>query len=159
NFIDKNYNIYNKTYIIKLIRLCISKQERNQQDFTIALIKIDHWKFNLFALNLKNKITKETAKAIRGNIRLVDELGHVGGGVFCLIMPETGLSNANIALNRIRKLTLKQLNIFIPLKDKRFSLKVSLLGYPKDAEVINHILDSQAIPDFLEDNCVKTADL
>lgn len=159
DFIDKQSDIYNRKYMAKLIRLYVSKQERNQQDFTVALIKVEHWKFNLFAMNLKNKIIKETAKAICGNVRLVDELGHLGNGVYCLLMPETSLSNANIAINRIRKLTLKQLNIFIPLRDKRFDLKVSLLGYPKDSEAINSLINSPALPDAVEDNREKPSNL
>jgi len=154
-FIDKRSNIYNKEYILKLIRLCRSKQARNHQDFTVALIKIEHCKFNLFALNLKNKIIKETAKAMCANIRLVDELGHMGNGVYCLLMPETNLSNANIALSRISKLTIKQLNIFIPLKDRRFKLNISLLGYPKDSAAIDNLLSSQEMPEIVEDCQVK----
>lgn len=56
-----------------------------------------------FGDSVGNRVLKEFAKAVLGNIRVVDWLAQYGKDEFCLVMPDTWLEEGNLVVKRIEK--------------------------------------------------------
>lgn len=151
--IDRLTNLYSRTFTIKVLERNIQNYQRHFRSFSVAFIEVRHWKFDVFAWPLKKRMILHATAAIRENVRIIDEVGHWGDGKFCIVMPDTVLMDAKIALSRICNLVLKQLNADNPFKDKGINVESNLLTFPGDREKISQLVTADLnIQGILEKN-------
>lgn len=142
--IDEQTNLYSQSYTIKVIERNIQNYQRYFRSFSIAIIEIKHSKFDVFAWPHKKRVIAQSAAAIRDNVRIVDEVGHWGDGLFCVVMPDTVLTDAKIAAGRIRNFIIKQLKNL--LRDVScFQVEIAVMAYPEDHDKIAEFMSSGRI--------------
>jgi diguanylate cyclase (GGDEF)-like protein len=85
-------------------RRVLSEARRKARPLTVAYIDLDDFK----AVNDRlghhggDDMLKRVASAIRGSIRISDIAARMGGDEFVLLLPETGVEAAGIAIGRLR---------------------------------------------------------
>lgn len=95
---------YNRTHLIDTLEREIARSERVSKPLSIARVDLDH----LGALNethgqsVGDIALKRFTQAAGGALRDVDHLGRYGGKGFLILMPDTNLSGAVIAAERVR---------------------------------------------------------
>ena len=73
---------------------------------TVALVDVDHFgQVNKrFGWPTGDRVLKEVCRLIKANVRSTDWIGRYGGEEFCIVMPQTTLSEAREVLERLRLL-------------------------------------------------------
>ena len=85
-------------------RRVLSEARRKGRPVTVAYIDLDDFK----AVNDRlghhggDEMLRRVASAIRGSVRISDLAARVGGDEFVLLLPETGLEAAGVAIARLR---------------------------------------------------------
>lgn len=100
-FVDEKTKVFSQSYVEKLIGKLLSGYRRHGRSFTIIFINI-HWS-KPTAEDAKQKELSRIANIMRSNVRLVDEVAHLDDGRFCLVLPDTPKSSAQIVLKRLKK--------------------------------------------------------
>ncbi len=128
SFLDGLTGLYNHGIFQVLLDEEINRAKRYDTPFTLALIDIDSFSFYNKQHNpaLADLALKKVAELIKKNLRTPDLASRYSGNVFAVIMPNSTVSSAFSALERIRnsveKSTLDNLTI-----------SAGLSSYPKDA--------------------------
>lgn len=97
--------LFNHSYIYQLLEDRIQESLRYGNKLSAVMFDLDHFKAvnDTFGHEFGNKVLVEVAHTLKKNIRGADLLGRYGGEEFLLICPETGLEEALIAADRLRK--------------------------------------------------------
>jgi diguanylate cyclase (GGDEF)-like protein len=101
---DSLTGLYNRRAILGKLRELINRANRYKEDFSLSMLDIDHFKM----INVQHghltgdEVLEKVGNLTSRNIRDVDILGRYGGEEFILILPQTNLSSAWIAVERIR---------------------------------------------------------
>jgi diguanylate cyclase (GGDEF)-like protein len=82
------------------------RHKRYKSVFSIALMDIDHFKVinDTYGHNEGDEVLRIMTNAINCNLRKSDVFARWGGEEFILLMPETNLSGAKIAAEKVREL-------------------------------------------------------
>ena len=97
--LDQTTRLFNQGYLQTLVARLFHAYNRDNRTFSIIFIGID-WRPAVDANIKKHRFTK-LAKIIRDNVRLVDEVGYVNDDCFCIVLPETHLSAAQLVSERL----------------------------------------------------------
>jgi diguanylate cyclase (GGDEF)-like protein len=83
---------------------CI-RVKRTERSFCVVLCDIDHFKQvnDTFGHDCGDFIITQVANTIKSCIREADFVGRWGGEEFCILMPETDISGAEVLVHRIRE--------------------------------------------------------
>ena len=123
----------------------IARSKRYQKKFSIIMIDIDHFKrINDEHGHLAgNEALAAFANVLKNGVRGIDIVGRYGGEEFLIILPESEVQRASVALARIRN-TLGQTKITSPHLDKKkeFTLKFSagIAVYPDNASDLKELI-------------------
>lgn len=116
---------YNRSYLVDALEREIARAERVAKPLSIARVDLDH----LSAINETHGqaagdiALKRFTQAAAGALRDVDHLGRYGGKGFLILMPDTNLSGAVIAAERVRTFVAREP---IPEVDGRRSLSCTV---------------------------------
>ena len=96
----------NRRYFERAIEPFFSAFEDEQQDFSIMVFDIDHFKRvnDILGHDMGDQILKEIAARLVTNMRAVDVVSRYGGEEFMVAMPNTNAADALIAADRVRAL-------------------------------------------------------
>ncbi|RUO41874.1 hypothetical protein CWE22_06915 [Pseudidiomarina aestuarii] len=102
---DALTSLGNRSLFIPLLENEMKRAERMNRAFALALIDLDNFKsFNdSFGHALGDKVLKEFAQLVRKNLRDIDVAARMGGDEFAILFPETPMSEARHAVERLRK--------------------------------------------------------
>lgn len=95
--------ILNRQYFEQLGNIEFSKAKRFHTDLSLAMIDIDDFKVinDTYGHIAGDAVLKQVAKVMLQGIREFDLLARFGGDEFILLMSHTGLSAADILINRL----------------------------------------------------------
>lgn len=97
--------LYNYRYFMERLEAEFTRALRYDREIALFILDIDHFKdYNDRFGHLKgDEALRKMAAILKKNIREVDALARYGGEEFAVILPETGLDEAVIFAERIRK--------------------------------------------------------
>jgi GGDEF domain-containing protein len=101
-FVDDDTKVFSERYVHDLIGRLLSGYHRHHRPFAILFIEVS-WPKPI-SEHSKAKQLGRIANIIRGNVRLVDEVGYLNDGRFCLVLPDATCDSANIVYERLKKL-------------------------------------------------------
>ena len=126
--LDDNTLVYNGVYCGQAIKSGIGEFRRYKTPFAIALVTLSPTLLTDLRPTRQRSLLRSTATHIRNDVRLVDDVGHIGDGEFMLLLPHTPREGAEIAADRVRR----NVRDLIGAKDESVTSRV--LALPEDAE-------------------------
>jgi len=102
---DSLTGLYNHRQVLEKLQMEIARANRYQQDLTIMMLDIDHFKSinDEFGHQVGDVVLVEVAQIIKRNLRNIDIAGRYGGEEFLIILPQTNLKNGKQVAERIRR--------------------------------------------------------
>ncbi|HNX76195.1 MAG TPA: diguanylate cyclase [Candidatus Rifleibacterium sp.] len=102
---DSLTRLYLRRFFLATLDKEISRSKRYQLDLGLMMLDIDNFKkFNdTHGHQAGDYVLRETAQRLIENIRTVDTPGRYGGEEIALLLPQTGIKEAFVVAERIRK--------------------------------------------------------
>jgi len=101
---DPLTNLYNRRFMLEGFEQALNRAERHH--YTLAVLMIDLDDFKSFNDNFGHKIgdlvLTEMAELLKSNIRMEDIACRFGGEEFCIICPDTGLTDGYALAEKLR---------------------------------------------------------
>lgn len=100
---DPLTNIYNQRMFWELLRYEVNRAKRHSQHFAVIMLDMDNFKTinDRFGHQFGDSFLQAFSKLLDGTIRDGDLLARYGGDEFCIILPETGDTQAHMIAQRI----------------------------------------------------------
>ncbi|GIW01809.1 GGDEF domain-containing protein [Roseiflexus sp.] len=111
-YTDTLTGLPNRRRLYEELRRLIGMADRYGQEFCVCLFDIDHFK----QLNdqhghlVGDQVLCALAQTVPSHLRTVDHFGRWGGEEFAILLPQTSLSDAQMALDRVR-MALQAINL------------------------------------------------
>ncbi len=102
---DPLTGIANRRFLDLMLDTCLARTERYGDPLALAMVDIDHFKtFNDTYGHVEgDKLLRQIAHLISGEIRQTDLVGRYGGEEFLIMLPDTSLQHASLTGERIRR--------------------------------------------------------
>lgn len=109
--VDNLTGAFNRRYFFELMQYEINRSQRNKQPFTIVYFDLDNFKYvnDKQGHNEGDKVLMATVKIAKQMLRKIDVIGRLGGDEFAFLLPETNEPSAKIAINKINKGLLEEM--------------------------------------------------
>ena len=137
---DQLTGLANRTLLNDRVNYLLSTAKRTQKHFAVMFLDLDHFKNinDTLGHTLGDKVLIETAKRIKGLIRVEDTVARLGGDEFILIFPET---DSNAAIHVATKL-IEEISepSFIELHELTITPSIGIAIYPDDGEDFDTLL-------------------
>lgn len=120
---------FNRRRILEIAELHLKKARRYQQDFSILLFDLDHFKQinDEFGHAVGDEVLHGFASKVQSELRKPDDFGRVGGEEFIALLPDT---NAHSALALAERIRLKIADWVCPaLKGRRISTCIGIAEF------------------------------
>jgi two-component system cell cycle response regulator len=103
--IDPLTGLYNRRYALPHLTEIAKRAREKQRPFAIMLLDLDRFKDvnDTYGHAAGDAVLVEVARRVRDNLRGVDMVARIGGDEFLVAMPETALSQARFAAERLRQ--------------------------------------------------------
>lgn len=132
---DPLLGIYNRRFILEVLKKEEEKAKRKRTPFSIILIDLDHFKRinDTYGHFIGDRVLREFTEIAASLIRGTDYLSRFGGEEFLVLLPETAKDGAKVIAERIRK-ALEDHEIFISdAQSLRLTASFGVAEYPADA--------------------------
>jgi diguanylate cyclase (GGDEF)-like protein len=138
--------IHNRRWLDETLHRMVRRQQQGRGELSLALIDIDHFKtFNdRFGHAAGDHVLTVVATRLASNLRPTDLVARFGGEEFVIIFPDTDLSNAACAADRVREAVANE-KVVMPDGTELPRVTISL--------GVTQLAAGQTVPDLL-----KTAD-
>lgn len=102
--VDELTGVFNRRYMMEQLRSQLSQAQRYGRKLSFCLCDIDHFKLvnDTHGHRAGDHALEIFARMLRGRLRSADIVGRFGGDEFCVILPETSVSEARIAIEGVR---------------------------------------------------------
>ena len=132
---DPLTNLYNRRFMQEFLAKVVHRAERHHGCVAVLMIDLDHFKsFNdKFGHEAGDLILAEVAHTLRANIRLEDIACRYGGEEFCIICPDTKLTDAYHLAEKLR-IKINQLSLSYQNKKlDNITMSIGIAVYPNHA--------------------------
>ena len=120
----------------------LARAIRLNRPIAVAMVDLDNYKEinDNFNHLIGDKVLKEISRLFRENVRNIDIVGRYGGDECVIIMPETDIENACIAIERIRSVLENQV---IEVDDNQFHITAcfGISAYKEKPPSLEKIID------------------
>ena len=126
---DSLTELYNHKFFKKRLREEIERTQRYHHPLSLLMIDVDNFKVinDRHGHQVGNKVLKAIADILKFNMRLVDISARYGGEEFAIILPETPLSGAKVAAERLRRVIENSVKV-----DKtKITISIGISSYEK----------------------------
>jgi len=126
--LDEATQVYNSVFCGQAIKSGIGEFRRYKTPFSVAMITVSPALTAGLRPARQRALLRTVASHIRNDVRLVDDVGHLGDGEFMMLLPHTSGEGATIAADRVRA------NVRDLLGARDESVAMRALALPEDAE-------------------------
>jgi len=138
--IDALTGVFNRRYMENMLEKELSRAERYQSKLCLAVIDVDRFKdFNTRYGHLEgDRVLMVVASLLRKNFRAADTIVRYGGDEFIVVMPETDLSQAGVAITRLQEVYFAEWN---HANDRGYSITVTCgIAEPKPGMSVRDLI-------------------
>lgn len=142
---DTLTNIPNRRYFMERYEDEFNRSEKFKLNLSFLMVDIDHFKTynDSFGHLVGDVILRETAKALKDNVREIDFIGRFGGEEFSVFLPQTSKDQAWQVAERLRA-RLADTEIFAYDEKIKLTVSIGLANFPgnsKDKDLLIEIAD------------------
>ncbi len=97
--------LYNHRHIHGLLHEEFERVKRTGDLLTVAMFDLDHFKSvnDTYGHQAGDRVLQEVAGILRENAREMDRFGRYGGEEFLVVLPETGIDDGAVFVERVRR--------------------------------------------------------
>jgi two-component system, cell cycle response regulator len=97
--------LFNHRHVQQLLEEEFERAVRTRGRLTVTMLDLDRFKAvnDTFGHQAGDRILQELAELLRREAREVDKLGRYGGEEFIILLPDTGIEDAGVLLERVRR--------------------------------------------------------
>jgi len=102
---DSLTGLYNRCYVMEKIDSEMNRSLRHGCPVSLIMLDIDHFKQvnDSFGHSAGDRVLRSVGQVLRDSCRVYDVAGRYGGEEFCIVLPETKVSNTSVVAERIRE--------------------------------------------------------
>jgi diguanylate cyclase (GGDEF)-like protein len=102
---DSLTGLYNRWYVMEKIDSEMNRSLRHGCPVSLIMLDIDHFKRvnDSFGHSTGDRVLRSVGQVLRDSCRVYDVAGRYGGEEFCIVLPETKVSNTTAVAERIRE--------------------------------------------------------
>jgi len=125
--VDGLTGVYNRRWFDKAMNRHLNRYQRSRETFTLCMVDVDHFKrYNDDYGHQAGDVALATlARVLSESIRPTDFVARYGGEEFAVILPETGVEDAQIVAERLCN-AVRQASISIPDGTSLPSITISM---------------------------------
>lgn len=125
--------LYNHRHIRHLLREEFERARRTRRPLAVAMLDLDHFKAvnDTYGHQTGDRVLQELAAMLRSTAREIDRVGRYGGEEFAVLLPNTGLEEATIFLERVRQRVAKHEFVADHGPPLRMTLSAGVSAYPE----------------------------
>jgi two-component system cell cycle response regulator len=103
--IDPLTGLYNRRFLDGHLAQAVEHSARNARPLCVLVLDIDHFKQinDTFGHDVGDEVLRQFADRLRSSLRASDLAARIGGEEFALLLPDTDLSSAQGAAERLRR--------------------------------------------------------
>ncbi|GAB6179770.1 diguanylate cyclase [Desulfotomaculum defluvii] len=126
-YMDQLTALFNREYLKIRLESEISRARRNRKLLSLLMLDLDHFKKvnDMYGHQNGDMVLKKVAEVILISIREEDIACRYGGEEIAIILPETGLTEASIVAERLRK-TIETICFFVDDQEQPFHTTTSI---------------------------------
>lgn len=138
---DELTGLFNRRHILELLHTERSRADRTSQPWCLCMIDVDHFK----AINdrhghgVGDEVLRSLALIIRDGLRDCDHVARWGGEEFLVLLPNTGLDEAMLVVERIRQ-SLHRTGLSRSVPDLRVTLSAG----------VSQVLAEESLPQTID---------
>ena len=124
---DPLTGLYNRRYALPHLARVAERAARTGRPFAVMVLDLDHFKRvnDTHGHAAGDAVLREVAMRLRSNIRGVDLIARIGGEEFLVVMPETDLTQARIAAERLRRV-ISSAPIQVPQGEREIPVQITV---------------------------------
>lgn len=100
--LDDDTGVFNKTYCAQSLRSNLATYQRYDRPLSVVVLSLSPGLLTELRPTGQRKLLRTVASSLRHDMRVVDDVGHLGQGRFLLVLRETTRSGAEVVADRIR---------------------------------------------------------
>lgn len=137
--VDKLTGVYTRKYFENIIEVQLKKAHREKSPLSVVMVDIDKFKSinDNYGHQKGDEILSSVGDALLSNIRPTDICCRYGGEEFVIILPDTGINEAESLAERLRS-TVEKARLMGPGNSLTISLGVSY--YPKHGSMRDELI-------------------
>lgn len=123
--VDDGTQVFSKRYVLEALDREVRRAQRSGQPLSLMCLDLDHFKSvnDRWGHAAGDVVLRQAAATVRACVRETDVVGRLGGEEFLVLLPDTALSAAVEAAERVRQ-TLAGQDIRLAVTDARASRTV-----------------------------------
>lgn len=128
--LDEQTGVLNCSYCGQALASALSAHERYDRPLSLVVLTLNPSVLSTLAAPAQRKLLRTAAASLRNDMRVVDDVGHLGEGRFLLTLRETPRDGAQVVAERVR------LHVCHELGVAETSVTTRVLAAPEDLEAM-----------------------
>ncbi len=147
SLIDDLTQVYNRRHFHNMLEMECKRARRFNRPLSLLMVDVDHFKkFNDSFGHLEgDHLLIELAEVLADNLREVDTVARYGGEEFSVILPNTGLSDAEQVGFKLNKLIQEMSQNHRDTKKRKITVSVGVSTFSDSAENIEDLINQADI--------------
>ncbi len=134
-------NVFNHRYFMEMGRREFVRVKRYGRQLSLIIMDLDHFKRtnDTFGHNIGDQVLQAVAQISLKSFRKVDIFARIGGEEFAALLPETGMEQAWMAAERLRR-TVSRTVLRTKSGDLRLTLSLGVAAVTDETKDFEHLL-------------------
>jgi len=131
--IDELTGMFNRRHFEERMKEEIPRHSRHGEDFSLLYLDLDNFKTynDIYGHPTGDTLLNQIGKIITGSIRSADQAFRYGGDEFVVILPRTGMADAQLVAERVRSEIAQKMQEM----DVEVTCSIGVSSYPSDGVV------------------------